>query len=55
LLYNLNIMVLYAYMCGCAFSLRQESTVMILGDKPLLFQEGSITHGALNRLYELVS
>jgi hypothetical protein len=36
-------MVLYAYVCVCAFSLRRESPGRILGDKPLLFQVGSIT------------
>jgi hypothetical protein len=36
-------MVLYAYVCGCAFSLRRESPDRILGDKPLLFQGGSVT------------
>jgi hypothetical protein len=33
-------MVLYAYVCVCAFSLRRESPDRILGDKPLLFQGG---------------
>jgi hypothetical protein len=36
-------MVLYAYVCVCAFLLRRESLDMILGDKPLIFQGGSIT------------
>jgi hypothetical protein len=37
-------MVLYAYVCVCAFSLHRESPSGILGDKPLLFQGGgSIT------------
>jgi hypothetical protein len=33
-------MVLYTYMCVCvyAFSLHRESTNMILGDKPLIFE-----------------
>jgi hypothetical protein len=35
-------MVLYAYVCVCAFSLRRESPNRILGDKPLLFQGGSV-------------
>jgi hypothetical protein len=29
-------LVLYAYVCVCAFSLRRESSDMILGDKPLI-------------------
>jgi hypothetical protein len=29
-------LVLYAYVCVCAFSLRRESPDMILGDKPLI-------------------
>jgi hypothetical protein len=29
-------LVLYAYVCVCAFSLRRESPNMILGDKPLI-------------------
>jgi hypothetical protein len=29
----------------CVFSLRRESPDMILGDKPLLFQRGSVTVG----------
>jgi hypothetical protein len=29
-------MVVYAYMCVCAFSLHRESPDMILGDKPLI-------------------
>jgi hypothetical protein len=29
----------------CVFSLRRESSDMILGDKPLLFQGGSVTVG----------
>jgi hypothetical protein len=33
-------MVLYAYVCVCAFSLHQESPGRILGDKPLLVQGG---------------
>jgi hypothetical protein len=33
-------MVLYAYVCVCAFSLRRESPDRILGDKPLLFKGG---------------
>jgi hypothetical protein len=39
----MNIMVLYAYVCVCVFSLRQESPDMILGDKLLLFQGVSVT------------
>jgi hypothetical protein len=31
-------MVLYAYVCVCAFSLRRESPDMILGDKLLIFE-----------------
>jgi hypothetical protein len=33
-------MILYAYVCVCAFSLYQESPDRILGDKPLLFRGG---------------
>jgi hypothetical protein len=33
-------MVLYAYVCVCAFSLHRESPDRILGDKPLLFKGG---------------
>jgi hypothetical protein len=33
-------MVLYAYVCVCAFLLRRESPDRILGAKPLLFQGG---------------
>jgi hypothetical protein len=29
-------LVLYAYVCVCAFSLRRESSNMILGDKSLI-------------------
>jgi hypothetical protein len=29
--------------CVCVFSLRRESPDMILGDKPLFFQGGSVT------------
>jgi hypothetical protein len=36
-------MALYAYVCVCAFSLRREFPGRILGDKPLLFQGGSVT------------
>jgi hypothetical protein len=33
-------MVLYAYMCCvCIFSLHRESPDMILGDKPLIYEE----------------
>jgi hypothetical protein len=33
-------MVLYAYMCCvCIFSLHRESADMILGDKPLIYEE----------------
>jgi hypothetical protein len=41
--------VLYAYVCVCAFSLRQESLGRILGDKPLLVQGGggSVTNWEL--------
>jgi hypothetical protein len=35
-------MVLYAYVCVCAFSLHRESPARILADKPLLFQGGSV-------------
>jgi hypothetical protein len=36
-------MILYAYVCVCAFSLHRESPGRILGDKPLLVQGGSVT------------
>jgi hypothetical protein len=36
-------MVLYAYVCVCAFSLHQESPSRILRDKPLLVQGSSVT------------
>jgi hypothetical protein len=38
-------MILYPYVCVCVFSLRRESLDRILGDKPLLFQGGSVTVG----------
>jgi hypothetical protein len=38
LLYNLNIMVLYALCHVCTFLLRRESPDMILGDERLLLQ-----------------
>jgi hypothetical protein len=31
-------LVLYAYVCVCAFSLRRESPNMILGDRPLIYE-----------------
>jgi hypothetical protein len=31
-------MVLYVYVCVCAFLLRRESLDMILRDKPLIFE-----------------
>jgi hypothetical protein len=36
-------MILYAYVCVCAFSFHRESPGMILGDKPLIFQGDSVT------------
>jgi hypothetical protein len=39
-------LVLYAYVCVCAFSLRRESPDMILGDKPLI-SEVILSHPAL--------
>jgi hypothetical protein len=39
-------MVLYAYVCVYAFSLHRESPGRILGDKPLLFQGGSVLSAA---------
>jgi hypothetical protein len=43
-------MVLYSYMCVCAFSLHRESPGMILGDKPLLVEGGSVTIAARHEL-----
>jgi hypothetical protein len=43
----LNIMVLYAYVCVYAFSLHRESSGRILGDKPLLFSGGVLSHPPL--------
>jgi hypothetical protein len=51
-------MVLYAYVCVCAFSLHRESPGRILGDIPILFQVGSITgvspaiEGTIRRLLD---
>jgi hypothetical protein len=41
-------MVLYDYVCVYAFLLHRESPDRILGDKPLLFQGGSVTDGVMS-------
>jgi hypothetical protein len=43
-------MVLYAYGFVYAFLLRRESPGRILGDKPLLFQGGSVTVASVTPL-----
>jgi hypothetical protein len=37
-------MILYTYVCVCAFSLHRESPDRILGDKLLLFQGVGVCH-----------
>jgi hypothetical protein len=44
-------MVLYAFCHVCTFSLRRASPDMILGDKPLLSQGGSITVGYQSKIW----
>jgi hypothetical protein len=45
-------MVLYAYVCVCAFLLHRESPGRILGDKPLLFR--GFYHSPLHQVLDLL-